>query len=314
LGNLNNQSKISVVIPVYRSADSLEPLVGRLAKTLDSVGREWEVIFIDDCSPDDSWATLKRLKAAYPDRLKIARLLVNQGQHNAILCGFSLVSGDVVVTMDDDLQNPPEEVPKLVAAVDEGFDLVIGAYDSKKHSKSRNAGGGLIDGLQRRIFGLPAEFQLTSFRAVKRTVIESVNRMGAVFPYITCMLFSNASRYRNVPVHHDERQFGHSTYNLKRSLRLAFNLIFHYSPYPLYFVTGLCVISFLLSMGIALWVLSRAAITATEVPGWASIIVTTIFFSSLNLLSLLVFGYYIVRFHQQITRLRTAYSIDELYE
>lgn len=106
--------KISVVIPVYRSEISLEILAERLMSVFKRMGRNHEIIFIDDCSPDNSWRVLKRIKEIYKNKVKIVRLLVNGGQHNAILCGFSLVTGDVIVTMDDDLQNPPEEIPKLV--------------------------------------------------------------------------------------------------------------------------------------------------------------------------------------------------------
>ena len=117
---------------------------------------------------------LKRLKAAHPDQLRIVHLLTNKGQHNAVLCGFSVSRGEIVVTMDDDLQNPPEEVPRLVEAIDRGFDLAIGAYDSKKHSAGRNLGGALIDWVQRRIFKLHDGTELTSFRATRRIVVDNV--------------------------------------------------------------------------------------------------------------------------------------------
>lgn len=195
-----DNGKISVVIPVYRSEDSLTVLVPELVEQLESFDREFEVVLVDDCSPDGSWDVLKELKHTYPDRLKIAKLLKNSGQHNAILCGFSLVSGEIVVTMDDDLQNPPSEVKKLVDSIDRGFDLAIAAYDSKKHSGVRNAAGGFIDALQRRMFGLPRDFQLTSFRAMRRIISDNVVKMGGVFPYITSMLLSHTTKYVNVEV------------------------------------------------------------------------------------------------------------------
>jgi len=172
------RGKISVVIPVFKSERSLPVLVPRLIAALKEMRRDFEIILVDDCSPDLTWQRLKQLRGEHGSALRLAKLLKNSGQHNAILCGLSLVTGEVVVTMDDDLQNPPEEVPKLVEAIDRGFDLAVGAYDSKKHSGPRNAGGRFIDWLQRRIFGLPRDFQLTSFRAFRRVVADNVCQMG----------------------------------------------------------------------------------------------------------------------------------------
>lgn len=307
-----SQGKVSVVIPVYRSEESLEALVARLLAVFEKMGRDCEIVLVDDCSPDNSWNVLKDLKQRHDKALTIVRLATNSGQHNAILCGFSLVTGDVVVTMDDDLQNPPEELPKLVEAVDGGYDLAIGAYDSKKHSTARNASGEMIDWIQRRMFHLPADFQLTSFRAVRRGVVDQVCRMGGVFPYVTCMLLSNTSRYTNVSVRHDARPFGRSNYTLKRSLSLALNLLISYSALPLYFVGALSGVAFLFSLAYGMVILVRTLLFGTAVPGWASTVVILTFFNAQVLLSLLIVFTYISRIHQQITRTRVSYAIGEL--
>jgi polyisoprenyl-phosphate glycosyltransferase len=305
--------KVSVVIPVYRSEQTLRALVSRLLATCEQMGRAFEIVLVDDCSPDGSWPVLKALRAEHGTVLKIVRLIVNSGQHNALLCGFSLVTGDVVVTMDDDLQNPPEELPKLVAAIDEGFDLAIGAYDSKKHSHARNAGGSMIDSVQRQIFALPRGFQLTSFRAAKRVVIDNVKRMGGSFPYVTCMLLANVSSYTNVPVRHDARVAGQSNYTLRRSLRLAANLILNYSSYPLYFVSFLCALAFLFSLVLGISTLVRTLVVGTSVPGWATTVLSISFFNGLTLLAVLVLLIYVSRINQQVTRSRLSYAIDEIH-
>src|SRR5438034_6773556 len=203
--------KISVVIPVYRSRESLPILLERLERELRAIGRRYEVVLVDDCSPDDTWTVLKNLKEDRP-WLKIAHLLRNAGQHNAILCGFTIAEGEVVVTMDDDLQNPPEEVHKLIAAIDQGYDLAIAAYDIKRHDGLRNLGGKLIDTIQRRIFRLPPTFQLTSFRAIRRIIVDNVVQMAGTYPYVTSMLLSHTSKYVNLPVHHDSVRLGRSDY------------------------------------------------------------------------------------------------------
>jgi dolichol-phosphate mannosyltransferase/undecaprenyl-phosphate 4-deoxy-4-formamido-L-arabinose transferase len=305
---------VSVVIPVYRSAESLPILVSRLEAVFKQMNKSLELVLVDDASPDNSWAVLKELKREHGKLLKIARLLTNKGQHNALLCGLSLARGDIVVTMDDDLQNPPEEIPKLLAGIERGYDLVIGAYDSKKHSALRNAGGTFIDWIIRRIFGLPERFQLTSFRATKRTVVDRVLQMGAVFPYVTCMLLSNASNYANASVRHDPRPYGRSNYNLKRNLYLAANLIFSYSSYPLYFVGLLSFLAFAFSILIGVRTIYKALVYGTSVPGWASTVVIVSFFNALILLCLSMFGLYLLRITQQITRTRVSYTVSELYE
>lgn len=304
---------VSVVIPAYRSTATLSVLVERLESVLNRLDKEYEIIIIDDCSPDDTWDVLKEIKLLRP-RVKIIRLLKNSGQHNAILCGFSLSKGDVVITMDDDLQNPPEEIPKLLSMIEKGYDLAIGAYDSKKHSSLRNAGGQMIDQLQRWMFKLPKDFQLTSFRAVRKLVIDHVVSMGGVYPYITAMLLSHTSRYINVPVRHDPRAFGQSNYNAGKALRLAFNLLFNYSSYPLYFVALLCIAALSLSFVFSLSIAWKVMLSGSTVPGWASTITTISFFHGLNLLGMVIQGLYLSRLTQQVTRSRVGFSIGEIHE
>ena len=240
--------QFSIVILVYNSEATLPRLVTCLREVLDRLDATYEIVLVDDGSRDQSWSVLEQLKAAHGAHLRIARLLVNSGQHNATLCGLNLSHGEIVVTMDDDLQNPPEEIPKLVDAIQRGFDLAIGAYDSKKHSVFRNWGGQIVDMALRRIFKLPTGFQLTSFRAARRPVIDGACHMGGVFPYITAMLFANASSYTNVPVRHEPRGHGRSNYNLRRSLKLVANLFFSYSSYPVWLMVVLMVGAFLVSL------------------------------------------------------------------
>ena len=305
---------LSVVIPVYRAAASLEELVERLSTTVSRMGCTVEIVLVDDCSPDNSWQVLSSLKGRHSKLLKIARLQRNSGQHNAILCGFSLAEGDIVVTMDDDLQNPPEEIPKLIAMIEEGYDLVIGAYGAKQHSAARNVSGGMVDRVIRRMFELPRDFQLTSFRAARRHVILSVRQMSGVFPYVTTMLFSHASRYGNTPVRHDPRKHGTSNYNVRRSVRLAANLAFSYSTLPVLFVGFLCLGAFAFSLAFGSWVLVRAVIVGSSVHGWASTIVALSFFNALTLLCLFIFALYLSRMNQQLTRSRVSFTIAELHD
>ena len=305
--------KVSIVIPAYRSKDSLPILVERIENVLTTDEIDYEVIIIDDFSPDDTWEVLIKLKKIY-ERLIIIRLLRNSGQHNAILCGFSIAKGDIIVTMDDDLQNPPEEIPKLIAAINQGYDLAIGAYDSKKHSIRRNVGGNFVDAIQRNIFKLPKNFQLTSFRAIRKVVVENVNSMSAVYPYITSMLLSHTSSYTNVPVHHDLRIFGKSNYDFNKSISLAFNLLLNYSNYPLYLVLFFCLAALGFSVLLGAIVIWKALFIGISISGWASTIVVITFFNALILFALVIHSLFLSRLNQQLTRSRVSFTIGEIHE
>lgn len=304
--------RISVVVPVYMSAATLPVLLSRLDGTLSRLDPQYEVICVDDCSRDESWSVLTSLKAQYREHLRIVRLLLNSGQHNAVLCGLSLTRGDIVVTMDDDLQHPPEEVPKLTTAIESGYDLVIGAYTSKRNTSLTSWGGAMIDGLLRRIFNLPDDFQLTSFRAISRAVVENVNEMGGSFPYITAMLLSSASKHKNVLVEHHPRLEGRSNYTISRSLHLAANLIFYYSSYPVQFVALMCMLSVLFFGGSGLVSVYLYLTVGSSVTGWTSIIVIMSLFNSLTLVCLFIFAVYIARFHRQLTRTRSGYRVGQI--
>ncbi len=305
---------ISIVVPCYCSEKSLPNLAERTMRVARELGRDFEIIFVDDRSPDGTWETLKSLKVKHGRQIKIIRLLKNAGQHNALLCGLQLANGEVAITMDDDLQNPPEEIPKFLAAIESGFDLAIGAYEQKQHSTARNAGGGLVDQVLRRAFKLPSDFQLTSFRAARREVVQNACRMGGVFPYVTAMLLSHAGNQVNVVVRHEPRKFGASNYNFRRSFSLAANLLLNYTSYPLYFVGALCGFAFLLTIGFGAWVLVRTFLNGSTVPGWASTVIIVSFLNALTLLSLAIFGIYLSRLNLQITQSKPRFTISEQHQ
>ena len=304
---------VSVVIPVYRSEKSLEPLMERLLTVLEGLDRPWEVVFVDDCSPDESWQALRRLKSRYGERVRIARLVTNRGQHSALLCGLRLSRGDVVVTMDDDLQNPPEEVPKLVAAIDLGFDLAIGAYAEKRNATLRTVGGRFVDWTQRRIFALPSGFELTSFRAISKVLVEGLRQMGTVaYPYITSMLLAQSANVTNIRVRHDPRPFGSSNYDLSNSVSLAANLVLAYSAFPLVLVCALSLAALLVAIAVGAWSAVTVVRFGASVPGWASTVASIAFFNSLILFSLAVLGVYVGRIHRQLSSVRAGYVLREL--
>jgi polyisoprenyl-phosphate glycosyltransferase len=304
-------SSISVVIPVYRSAESLPELIERLIGVLEPMDRPYELVLVDDHSPDESWAVLERERERHGPRLKIASLTRNQGQHNAVLCGFSIATGDVIVTMDDDLQNPPEELPRLISAIDDGFDLSIGSYEEKRHTRARNTGGQLIDRLIRRMFDLPSDFALTSFRAADGELVRKAQSMMGVYPYVTCMLLTHSARPTNVAVRHDPRRYGSSSYTWNRSLSLAANLLFSYSTAPVRGVAVLGVFGVLVALTAGLVTLI-ISLTSSTVPGWASTLLVVTSSNAITLTCLTILAVYVGRTNRSVSGAHQKFTIREL--
>lgn len=302
---------VSVVVPVYRSSDCLPELFERLGVVFDNLSYDLELVCVDDNSKDESWQTLKRLKNESAFAVKLIRLRKNSGQHNAITAGFSQVSGEVIVTMDDDLQNPPEEIPKLLEAISDQYDIAIGAYITKQHHSARNISSRIVDGVLRFMFGLPKGFELTSFRAIHRDIIDQVNSMKTFFPYVTAMLLSQSCDCVNVPVKHVARAHGMSNYTLTRCLKLIANLLLGYSNIPVIMVGVLCLLGTTFSIGLGVWVLSHVFLSDFNVPGWASTLTVISIFNSMMLLCMYIFTVYISRISRDIIGSNTNYAVAE---
>lgn len=302
---------VSIVVPTYKSQAFIAQLVERVADVFAGLPFRYELILVNDASPDGTWGELKRLRDLDPARVRIFKLLKNSGQHNAILCGLHQANGDIVLTMDDDLQHPPEEIPKLIAKLDEGYDLVIGAYDDKRHAGYRNIAGSVVDRTIRLIYGLPSSLQLTSFRAMRRQLVEVARLSRSPYPYVTCILLDQAGSVTNVPVRHKEREHGTSSYSLTRSVVLATNLLFSYSSLPIYATAVFSGLAALGAIGVLGWIVWQIARGMVSVPGWTSVITITTFLSSLILASLFVVGMYVARIHHQISGKKVPFIVDE---
>ena len=232
---------ISVVIPVYRSADTLPDVVRRLRAVLDVGPRPYEIIFVHDSSPDDTLASAHRPSTGKcrSDRARTAHAEFRPTQ--ALMCGFRHSRGRFVVTMDDDLQNPPEEVPRLLAAIEaSGNDLVYGVPNAKKHHAMRNAGSALVTAFYRRVFC--STVQPTSLRIMRRELVDAVLSYTLNFTFIDGLLAWNTQRIGELPVEHHARAVGRSGYTLSKLLVLAFNLFTNFSLLPLQAVSllGFC--------------------------------------------------------------------------
>lgn len=292
---------ISVVIPVYNSAQYLPELVGRLMCVLDVETPRFEIIFVDDGSTDGSWDVLSELWVRYPAHVLAIQLMRNYGQHNALMCGFRQARGQYIVTMDDDLQNPPEEIPKLLSTIRTTCaDLVYGMYKKKKHAAWRNVGSALVRGFYKMVLKVPIE--PTSFRIIKSKLLKSILSYNKNFTYIDGLLTWNTQRIEATVVEHHTRVNGSSGYSVSRLVGLALNLFTNFSLIPLQLVSvwGMFVaVGGLLFGGYSL---VQSLLSNISVSGYVSTIVAIMVLGGTQLLALGIIGEYLGRVHLNVNR------------
>ncbi len=285
----------SIVIPVYNSAKGLPLLYERISKEFDEVIKEnFELILVDDCSKDDSYKVICQLREKDP-RVKGVQLAVNHGQQKAVMCGFSYVSGDYIITMDDDLQHPPEEIPKLIEKMNssDDIDIVIGAYAQKKHGPIKKFGSKLMNMTSNMIYGKAHSLKLTSFRLIKRYVIDNLNGISISRPTIGPLLLQTTKRIVNVTVQHDDRQYGKSGYSFFKLCRAFFDNMITNSDLPLKAVGWVGALSMLGSVILIIKFLLDYFIKGTSFVGWTSTIILVLFFGGVILFSIGILGRYL---------------------
>lgn len=292
---------ISVVVPVFRSGPTLDALYARLAPVLSEAGHDWEIILVDDASNDGTFAAMQALRER-DQRVKLVRFSRNMGQHNAVLYGIGISQGDYVVTLDDDLQNPPEEIPRFIAKIDEGHDLVIGRIDGgKKHAFFRNLSSSTLQLLVTKIIGKPRSIALSSYRCMTRRAAKAMARHGGAHVYMPAVMFQSVplERICNIPVTHHERQHGASTYTFRKLARLASYLLINHSSVPLRVVTIWGLLLSVASLAYAGYVAVEVLLNGSAVTGWPSLVVLISFLSGNIMFCMGILGEYIGRLVEQ---------------
>ena len=288
--------EVSVIVPCYGGALALPELLSRLDAALDRLGVASEIVLVDDCSPDGLALAVQRELPAYP-RLRYIELMFNTGQFRALMCGFAHARGRYVVTMDDDLQHPPEEIAKLYGHLRDNpqLDAVFGAYEKKQHSGGRNFGSWLLRMVNTWIFHKPPGLVMSSFRCLRRELVDALLANHTRYPVIGPLILSSTRRIDNVSVRHDERRHGKSNYSLARLVRTTLDNILSFSSLPLQVISigGVCIslLSFTLGGIYAIVHLIRGG----GVPGWTSLFLAVNFYAGLGLLSVGITGEYLVR-------------------
>lgn len=295
--------QLSVVVPVYRSTDTLPELVRRVGEALRPGGTTWEVVFVDDSGVDSrSWTVLQELRRQDAEHVRAIRLMRNFGQHNALMCGFHHARGEFVATMDDDLQNPPEELPHLLEAIrTRDDDLVYGTIvEKKKHGWFRNLGSWVLIRFGQLVF--QSSIKGSSYRIMRRELVRSILTYNLNFTFIDGLLAWNTQRVSTVPVRHDERAEGRSGYSFVKLLTLAINMFTNFSLIPLQAVSITGMVAAGLGLLLGLYYLVAGLAGWISVSGYASIIVAVLVLGGLQLLSLGVLGEYVGRVHLNINR------------
>ncbi len=289
----------SVVIPCYRSEASLPELLQRIAAQFEKMGETWEVICVDDSSPDGTAAVVRQARQA-DRRIKLVQHFRNYGQHQALSTGFRHARGRLVITMDDDLQHPPEEIPTLVAALG-SHDVVIAAPEARRHAAHKNLGSVAMGWILRAVFKPPPGYVASAFRLMRDTVANHLGTAHTVFPYVSGMILQTTANVSNVYVRHDERRHGATNYSLSGLLRLASNLIINYTRLPLQIMVAVGILISIVSFGLIVRVGYKKLFVVDYEAGWTSLIMVIAFFGGLNLLGLAVVGEYMSRLLSEIS-------------
>lgn len=303
----STDARLSVVIPVYNSETTIAPLVRRCTDELVGEFPDLEFVLVNDGSRDGSDAAVRGLlEEDLAARVRYVRLAKNFGEHNAVMCGLGHATGGRAVIIDDDFQNPPEEIAKLVRRLDEGYDVVYSFYEEKHHNWFRNLGSRFNDRVACVMLKKPSGLYLSSFKAVNRFTIDCVTSYAGPFPYLDGLILRSTRSIGTQLCRHDDRAEGRSNYTLRRLVSLWLNMFTSFSIAPLRLATylglGTACLGLLLSLYfVVAW--SLGGVFASDIPrGWASLIVSVTLFSGIQLFVLGVLGEYVGRIFMTINR------------
>jgi glycosyltransferase involved in cell wall biosynthesis len=287
---------ISVVVPVYNSEASLRELINRLQPVLYSIAEKCEVILVNDASLDNSWKIIQQI-ASQITWVRGVSLMRNYGQHNAILCGVREARYDLIVTLDDDLQHPPEEIPRLIAALDEGYDVVYGTPEKQQHGLLRDLASQITKFGLRHAMGARTARQVSAFRAFRTSLREAFAAYRGPYVALDVLLTWGTRNFSAVRVRHDSRKHGRSSYTLTKLVLAALNLTTGFTTVPLHFASIMGFVFTLFGFSVLAFVLFQYVMHGRGVPGFPFLASIIAMFSGAQLFALGIIGEYIARMH-----------------
>lgn len=283
---------ISIVIPVYNGRKTITGLVDELISTLNRY--KLEVILVNDGSRDDSHNTCLSLFNKYKGTVKYVNLAKNFGEHNAVMAGLGMATGDYTVTIDDDFQNPPAEIEKVIEKTLSGrFDVVYTYYEKKRHSLFRNLGSGFNNMVANFLLEKPKDLYLSSFKCMNRFTVQEVIKYKGPFPYIDGLILRSTQNIGKVLVRHSDRKEGRSGYTLKKLVRLWLNMFINFSILPLRMSALLGFLSLIIGLISTIYIIVEKILNPETPVGFTSVLVAILVFGGIQLLILGLIGEYL---------------------
>jgi polyisoprenyl-phosphate glycosyltransferase len=301
----------SVVVPVFNSVEVVGETARRIVEVFEKEGLRYQLVLVNDGSRDGSWDVIAGLARANPNIVAL-NLLKNYGQHHANLAGLREASGDYVITMDDDLQNPPSEALHLIDEAMNGRDLVFGRFERKQAAGYRRIGSKAIGMINRRIFAQPPDLAVSNFRILRRDVVERICASRTAHPYLTGQALMYSSNRAHVTVRHDPRAVGKSSYSMTRILRLVLTILFSYSSFPLRAAAFAGFLVAAISFVLGAVYLVRGFFVDTPVQGWTTIAVLLSVFNGVTIALLSMLGEYVVRTLNSVSAQDTYHVMERV--
>lgn len=301
---------LSFVIPCYKSENTIETVINEIIETVEKDGRyEYEIICINDCSPDGTLEVLRKLSKN--KKIKVINFSRNFGQHSALMAGFNYVSGDIIVCLDDDGQNSPFEMFKLIDKLDEGYDLVSAKYLDKKHSLFRKVGSKISFGMASYLIGKPKDLDLNSYYVFRKYIVDEVIKYTNPYPFVHGLILRVTRNMANVVIEHRDRESGESGYDLRKLFSLWMNGFTAFSEKPLRLASLIGCICALVGFIYGLFTIIRKLMHPSILVGYSSIMAAVLFFSGIIMLFLGLLGEYIGRMYISLNN-APQYAIREV--
>ena len=311
---MHNDIEFSIIIPCYNSAHSIIELNTRLHTSLEKLQKTYEIIYVNDQSKDQTLQELKQI-AKESNYAKVIDLMFNVGQFRALYCGLEHAVGKYIITIDDDLQHPPEEIQKLYHAIknNNDIDAVFGKYEEKQHTVFRNLGSSFIKFINEKIYGKPKDLSMSAFRIMRRELVETIVSHKTISPVLGAIILKSTNKIINVDIRHDKRKYGESNYTLFKLLKTTLDNVLNFSSLPLQTISGIGIIVSIISFLFSIFYLLRYFFTDAGVPGWTSLMVLLNFYAGLILISLAFIGEYLIRILMEVNG-TPKYKIRNIYE
>ena len=312
MDDTDKQLDISIVVPVFNEVDLIEELLSRIKKVCGGLRRTYEIVIVDDGSTDGSYEQLKKIQAN-DSSLRIVKFTRNFGQQAAVLAGFRISKGDIIVQLDSDLQNPPEEIPKLLSAMSENIDLVTTTHRKRLDSALRVMGSRCLLKIGQMLFGDTVKLNLSSFRALRRSVVKKIEVCKDRSRYMAVLMSWMGLPTAEIEVEHHERKKGNTKYSILNLLILSWDLVTGYSSFPLRTVTYMGMFGALLGFLMMAFLLFQRIVNGILIEGFVVLLAVFAFFAGVQLLSIGFLGEYLGRVHHQIQE-RPDYIVEKVIE